>query len=74
MIVDLHSEDEDGVEDWVDPEGRLAAIAPTRAELVEGDLRPLYLAWLLVVQDRELDEDELEPPVPAGLRELSGVR
>jgi hypothetical protein len=74
VIVDLHSEDEDGVEDWVDPEGRLAAIAPTRAELAEGDLRPLYLAWLLVVQNRELDEDELEPPVPSGLRELSGAQ
>jgi hypothetical protein len=74
VIVDLHSEDEDGVEDWVDPEGRLAAIAPARTELAEGDLRPLYLAWLLVVQGRELDEDELEPPVPAGLRELSGAQ
>jgi hypothetical protein len=74
VIVDLHSEDEDGVEDWVDPEARLTAIAPTRTELAEGDLRPLYLAWLLVVQDRELDEDELEPPVPAGLRELSGAQ
>jgi hypothetical protein len=74
VMVDLHSEDEGGVEDWVDPEGRLAAIAPARAELAEGDLRPLYLAWLLVVQGRELDEDELEPPVPAGLRELSGAQ
>lgn len=74
VIVDLHSEDEDGVEDWVDPEGRLAAIVPARTELAAGDMRPLYLAWLLVVQDRELDEDELEPPVPAGLGELSGAQ
>jgi hypothetical protein len=64
VIVDLHSEDEDGVEDWVDPEGRLAAIAPTRTELAEGDLRPLYLAWLLVVHGRELDEEELEVSEP----------
>ena len=72
VIVDLHGEDRDGVEDWVDPEGRLAAIVAARTELAEGDLRPLYLAWLLVVQDRDLNEDELEPPVPAGLGELSG--
>ncbi len=72
VIVDLHSEDDEGVEDWVDPEGRLAAIVPARAELAAGDLRPLYLAWLLAVQGRELAEDELEPPVPAGLGELSG--
>jgi hypothetical protein len=71
VIVDLSSEDEEGVEDWTGPEGRLAAIIPARAELAEGDLRPLYLAWLLVVQSRELDDDEPEPPVPAGLGELS---
>jgi hypothetical protein len=71
VIVDLHSEDEDGVEDWVDPGGRLAAIVPARTELAAGDLRPLYLAWLLVVQGRVLDEEGLEPPVPAGLGELS---
>jgi hypothetical protein len=73
VIVDLHSADDEGVEDWVDPEGRLAAIVPARTELAAGDLRPLYLAWLLVVQGRELDEDELEPPVPAGLGELTGL-
>lgn len=72
VIVDLSSEDEDGVEDWVEPEGRLAAIVAARAELAAGDLRPLYLAWLLVVHGRELDDDEVEPPVPAGLGELSG--
>jgi FtsZ-interacting cell division protein YlmF len=72
VIMDLHSGDEEGLEDWVDPEGRLAAIIPIRTELAEGDLRPLYLAWLLVAQDRTLDDDELEPPVPPGLRELSG--
>lgn len=72
VLVDLHSADDEGVEDWVDPEGRLAAIVPARTELAAGDLRPLYLAWLLVVQDRELHEDELEPPVPAGLGQLSG--
>jgi hypothetical protein len=72
VIVDLHSEDEDGVEDWVDPEGRLAAIVPARTELAAGDLRPLFLAWLLAVQGRVLDEKGLEPPVPAGLGELSG--
>jgi hypothetical protein len=72
VIVDLHSEDEEGVEDWVDPEGRLAAIIPIRTELTAGDLRPMYLAWLLAVQNRELDENEPEPPVPAGLDKLSG--
>ncbi|WP_093611272.1 hypothetical protein [Actinoplanes philippinensis] len=72
VILDLHSEDEDGDDEWWDEEGRLAAIVPARAELVGGDRRLLYLAWLLCVQNRELDDDEPEPPVPAGLAKLSG--
>ena len=43
-----------------------------RAELLGGDRRLLYLAWLLSVQDDDgLDDGELEPPVPAGLGDLS---
>ncbi|MEV0900392.1 hypothetical protein [Actinoplanes sp. NPDC049802] len=72
VILDLRSEDEDGDEEWWDEESRLAAIVPARAELAGGDRRLLYLAWLLCVQSRELDDDELEPPVPAGLARLSG--
>jgi hypothetical protein len=72
VIIDLRSEDEDGDEDWWDEEGRLAAIVPARAELAGGDRRLLYLAWLLCVQNRELDDGEPEPPVPPGLAQLSG--
>ncbi|MFB6392967.1 hypothetical protein [Polymorphospora lycopeni] len=72
VILDLRTEDEDGDEEWWDEEGRLAAIVPARAELAGGDRRLLYLAWLLCVQNRELDDDEPEPPVPAGLVKLSG--
>jgi hypothetical protein len=72
VILDLRSEDEDGDEEWWDEEGRLAAIVPVRAELAGGDRRLLYLAWLLCVQNRELDDDVPEPPVPAGLATLSG--
>ena len=72
VILDLSTEDEDGDEEWWDSEGSLASIVPVRAELAAGDLRLLYLAWLLCVQGRELDEDEPEPPVPPGLGELSG--
>ncbi|MET0416473.1 MAG: hypothetical protein ABW022_10680, partial [Actinoplanes sp.] len=50
VIIDLGSENEDGDEEWWDEEGRLAAIVPARTELVGGDRRLLYLAWLLGVQ------------------------
>ncbi|WP_432834101.1 hypothetical protein [Dactylosporangium sp. CA-092794] len=72
VILYLSSRDEDGDEEWWDEEAGLASIVPVRAELAAGDTRLLYLAWLLCVQDLELDEDELEPPVPPGLGELSG--
>jgi hypothetical protein len=47
----------------------LSEIAPIRKMLIEGDLRPLYLAWLAC--RAELEEDTLEPPVPAGLQKLN---
>lgn len=71
VIIDMYSEDE-GDEEWWDQEGMLAAIVPVRAELAAGDHRLLYLAWLLCVQNRELDEDAPEPPVPPGLARLTG--
>jgi hypothetical protein len=71
VILGLSSEDEDG-DELCDGEGRLASIVPVRAELAAGDKRLLYLAWLLCVQGRELDEEEVEPPIPPGLGELSG--
>jgi hypothetical protein len=46
----------------------LDRLAPLRSEILEGDLRPLYLAHLAVSCDSEHDPEEtLEAPVPAGL-------
>lgn len=70
VIASLTSEKQD--DDWdASAEGSLGSIVPVRAELAVGDRRLLYLAWLLSVDAGALDEAELEPPVPAGLRELS---
>ena len=78
LILDLTSEDESG--DWTEgAEDSLSAIVGVRAELAAGDLRPLYLAWLAAYGTWERDEDafdyneedELEPPVPAGLGALT---
>jgi hypothetical protein len=64
--------DPDGWEDE-EPEGELADIAQVRSELAAGDLRPLYLGWLLALQTdfSEVDDEDVEPPVPAGLEDLS---
>jgi hypothetical protein len=70
-IVTFCSRDEDANED-VTGEGLLATLVPLRADLMNGDHRALYLAWLLGVQEGAVDDDQLEPPVPAGLTELAG--
>src|SRR4051812_30783793 len=70
LIFDFSSETEE-YEDWEEGGGLMAALAPVRAELLRGDRRALYLGWLLRVQEEELDESEVEPPVPDGLTSLS---
>jgi hypothetical protein len=76
VIVELWRDDEDGGGDWEDEdedgEGRLTSIIPVRAELAGGDLRLLYLGWLLSVQAGVIEDDALEPPVPPNLRMLEG--
>ena len=42
-----------------------------RSDLAAGDLRLLYLGWLLAVQSDDVDDADTEPPVPAGLGNLS---
>jgi hypothetical protein len=70
VILTFPSDDEGGGE-WVEGEGELASIISVRAELARGDHRALYLGWLLNAQSGDLDDDEIEPPVPAGLHQLS---
>jgi predicted GIY-YIG superfamily endonuclease len=70
VILSFLSEDEEGG-DWVEGEGHLSSLISVRAELVRGDLRALYLGWLLRAQSGELDDDDAEPPVPRGLGQLS---
>jgi hypothetical protein len=70
VIVEFGFESEwDGEDDGT---GWMASLMPLRSGLLRGDLRCLYLGWLRCAQDGGLDEDKLEPPVPAGLEELSG--
>jgi hypothetical protein len=57
--------------DWEEGEGWMDSLLPVRADLLRGDLRSLYLGWLLAVQMEEVDDGKPEPPVPAGLRHLS---
>ena len=67
MVLDLWSETEEPEEEWFEDGQLLASLTPLRAELLRGDRRVAYLAWLLAVQAGELDPDTPEPRVPHGL-------
>jgi hypothetical protein len=67
VVMDLSSETEEPEEEWFEDGQLLASLTPLRAELLRGDRRVAYLAWLLAVQSGELDQDTPEPRVPGGL-------
>lgn len=68
VTLSFGGDPEDG---WDTGEGWLASLVSIRDELARGDLRALYLGWLLCAQEGECDDDDLEPPVPPGLASLS---
>jgi hypothetical protein len=70
LIFTFESQEEGG-DGWVVTKGVLPSLIPVREELARGDHRALYLAWLLSAQDGDLKDAALEPPVPAGLAQLS---
>lgn len=69
LIFDFISETEDY--EWEEGEGYLSPLIPLRSDLIRGDYRCLYLAWLYCAQMDEIEEDEEEPPVPPNLGNLN---
>ena len=68
VIVTFESEVESD-DDWDDGTGWMGSLLSLRSDLLRGDIRCLYLGWLMCAQDEEFSGEVLEPPVPAGLRE-----
>jgi hypothetical protein len=52
-----------------DGRGWMSRLAPLRDELLRGDWRGLYLGWLAAVTAGEVEEDQPEPPLPAGMKQ-----
>ena len=71
VILAFFSEEEPGGE-WDDGSGWLASLVPMRAAIAAADYRALYLGWLLCAQSGEPSQAATEPPVPPGLRRLTG--
>jgi len=72
LIISLYA-DRDPDDSWDETTGELGAMIAARSELLGGDHRLLYLAWLMGIQWGHVDDEDTEPPVPAGLADLSGA-
>ncbi len=70
-VLDFWSPEDCYENEWRD--WRLSALLPLRADLMAGDRRCLYLAWLAAVLGGDVEKDAPEPPVPPGLGKLSGA-
>jgi hypothetical protein len=60
LIVDVFR-DEPEIEDYDGGDGRLDALAPLRADILDGDLRLFYLMWLMAVESEEAPDNAMEP-------------
>lgn len=64
-----------GLEELWEIEELVDRLVPLRAEILAGDLRPLYLAHLAASRDDDHDrETTKEGPVPAGLENISDAQ
>jgi hypothetical protein len=70
VILNIVWHDEEGW-GWIEDEGWLPRLMPLRDDLLRGDTRLLYLAWLKAVTFEDVLDTVVEPSVPAGLRQLS---
>lgn len=75
-IVDWWLENSGDHDRFAEDDGRgwMGRLLPLRDELIRGDLRALYLGWLAGAAKGEVPESALEPPVPAGLSQLSAAQ
>jgi len=77
-ILDLHFGELEGPDEWVDYE--LGSLIAIRDELMEGDLRALYITWLAGMRmlgsyDKEEDDEIISvPAVPPALGTLTAAQ
>jgi hypothetical protein len=82
QILEFDMDEEEGFDEWIDERGLLSTLARLRDDILQGDYRILYLAWLkaMTLESGGYDEDEddpenffndPEPALPAGLKHLT---
>ena len=70
QVLGIYFDPEYG-EGWMQAEAGLSSFVGLRDDLLSGDYRLLYLAWLAKGTLFDVDSDILEPPVPPGLKNMS---
>ena len=72
----VYFDHEDEPDDYFNESGEcwMSQLLPIREELLAGDLRSLYIAWLGMVQAREFEAKDIEPPIPPGLSNLTAAQ
>lgn len=70
VILNICFHHEEGY-DWVEGAGLLSAMVSLRDDILHGDYRALYLAWLKTLEMEDLSDSVPEPPVPPGLTKLT---
>ena len=72
-VLEMRIDEESDYFEWVESESVLGQLTPLREQLLQGDMRMLYLAWLKVISRNEWEgmSEEPEPPVPAGMKKLN---
>lgn len=68
---------EEGNSGWFDGEGCLTSLISLRNDILEGDFRCLYLAWLYAMisykEWDDFDDEIIEPTIPPGLQNLNAA-
>jgi hypothetical protein len=74
-ILDIHFGEMEGPDEWIEYD--LGSLIAIRDELMDGDLRALYIAWLACMEmlgsydDEEEGEEVYAPPVPPAFGKLT---
>jgi hypothetical protein len=67
LVLDIFREEVERYADDGDEDAELLAeLAPLRDDLISGDLRLLYLVWLMAVETGEVDDDAVAPLAALG--------
>ncbi|MCB1824500.1 MAG: hypothetical protein KDJ54_07960 [Candidatus Competibacteraceae bacterium] len=75
-VIDWNLNESEDYDRFGEDDGRgwMARLTPLRDELSRGDQRGLYLGWLAAVETGEVEDDQLEPPVPAGMKQPTSAQ